>query len=264
MAANRGTADFITSSPATAGFTAERSLEFVRFNLSQRIEHLLMIISFTTLMVTGIPQKFHEAAWAGNAMALMGGIENVRTIHHFAAVLFVLEGIYHVLYLAYAVIVKRVRWTMMPVPKDVRDVIHMLLYFVGRTKTQPKFDRYDFRQKFEYFGVVWGGVVMIVTGFVMWFPVQATRFIPGEFVPAAKAAHGGEALLALLVIVIWHFYGAHFNEHTMPFDKSIFTGKISAKRMLEEHPLEYEHLTGRKAEDLLAEIEGERGHGRVG
>jgi hypothetical protein len=101
---------------------------------------------------------------------------------------------------------------------------------------------------------------MIITGFVMWFPVQSTQFMPGELIPAAKAAHGGEAVLALLVIVTWHFYGAHFSQHTMPFDKSIFTGKVSAKRMAEEHPVELERMTGRSADEILEELEEERSH----
>lgn len=221
--------------------------EFVRFSLGQRLEHLLLMISFTTLMVTGIPQKYHEAGWADWAIGVMGGIEAVRDIHHFAAAVFILEGVYHVAVVAYGLLAKRARPSMLPSPKDVRDAIHMVLYFVGVTKSLPRFDRFDFRQKFEYWGVIWGGVVMILTGIVMWFPVQATALIPGEFIPAAKAAHGGEALLALLVIVTWHFYGAHFSEHAIPFDKSIFTGKISARRMAEEHPLEFERLTGKPA-----------------
>lgn len=246
----------ITYRVAESASHAASPTEFVRFNLSQRAEHLLMIISFTTLMVTGVPQKFHESAWAISMMGLMGGIEMVRSIHHITAVVFVLEGVYHVLYLGYALFVRRVRASMLPVPKDVRDVIHIMLYFVGLTKTQPKYDRYDFRQKFEYWGVVWGSAVMIITGVVMWFPVQSTQVIPGELIPAAKAAHGGEALLALLVIVIWHFYGAHLNEHVIPFDKSIFTGIVSQERMAAEHPMEYERVTGKSADDVLHQDHG--------
>ncbi len=224
---------------------ANATREFVRFSLGQRVEHLLLMLSFTTLTVTGVPQKFHEAVWADWAIAVMGGIEAVRQIHHLAAAIFILEGLYHAAYVFRSVVLRRRRAAMLPGLRDVRDVIHTLLYYVGFTRSQPRFDRFDFRQKFEYWGLIWGGVVMVLTGLVMWFPVQATRFIPGELVPAAKAAHGGEALLALLTIVCWHFYWAHLNHHSMPFDMTIFTGKISERRMLEEHPLEYERLTGK-------------------
>ncbi len=232
---------------------AEAAREFVRFSLSQRMEHLLLMLSFTTLTITGVPQKFHDAAWADWAIAVMGGIEAVRQIHHLAAAMFILEGLYHAAFVFRSVVQKRQRPAMLPGPKDVRDVIHTLLYYVGFTRTQPRYDRFDFRQKFEYWGLIWGGVVMILTGLVMWFPVQATRLIPGELIPAAKAAHGGEALLALLTIVCWHFYWAHLNQHSMPFDMTIFTGKISERRMIEEHPLEYERLTGKPASELERE-----------
>lgn len=215
---------------------------FERFSLSQRIEHLLMIVSFTSLMLTGIPQKFNEAGWAQWMLSALGGIEFVRQIHHFFAVLFILESVYHLLYVVYVAAIKRGRLHMLPELADVREALHSVLYLLGRMKTPPRHSRYDFRQKFEYWGVVWGSAVMVITGAIIWFPVAASRILPGEFIPAAKAAHGGEALLALFVIVVWHFYGAHFNQHAFPFDTSIFTGKISEKRMIEEHPREYEQI----------------------
>ncbi|MHB9090033.1 MAG: hypothetical protein ACYC7H_01315, partial [Chloroflexota bacterium] len=135
--------------------------EFVRFTLSQRIEHLLLIVSFTVLMLTGVPQKYHEADWAEASIGLLGGIEVVRSVHHLAAAMFVIEGVYHVFALTYGLVLKRARPSMLPSPRDVQHAIHMVLYFLGFTKTQPRFDRFDFRQKFEYWGVVWGGAVMI-------------------------------------------------------------------------------------------------------
>jgi formate dehydrogenase subunit gamma len=213
-----------------------------RFSLSQRVEHLLMIVSFTALMFTGIPQKFSEAPWALWSFNQFGGIDFFRSAHHFFAVLFILQGVYHLGYLAYSLVLKRQRASMMLGLSDAREAIHSILFLLGRMKTRPQHDRYDFRQKFEYWGVVWGSAVMIITGAIIWFPVLASRFMPGEFIPAAKAAHGGEAILALLVIVTWHFYHAHLNEHVWPFDMSIFTGKISEHRMIEEHPREYERL----------------------
>jgi mono/diheme cytochrome c family protein len=94
--------------------------------------------------------------------------------------------------------------------------------------------RYTFEEKMEYWAFVWGTAVMVVTGFMMWNPISATKFLPGEFVPAAKAAHGGEAVLAVLAIIIWHMYGVHIKR----FNKSMFTGQMEEEVMLEEHPLE--------------------------
>ncbi len=133
---------------------------------------------------------------------------------------------------------------MVPKARDFRDALDMLKYSLGVRAEHPRFDRYDYRQKFEYWGLVLGNFIMIVTGSILWFPVLATRILPGELVPAAKEAHGGEALLALLVITIWHLYSVHLSPVQFPGDTSIFTGKISRHRMIEEHPLEYARIMG--------------------
>ncbi|MCL4466988.1 MAG: cytochrome C [Chloroflexi bacterium] len=230
---------------------------FIRFTLNQRLEHALLILSFTMLSLTGIPQKFHTAPWADWLIGAMSGIEMVRQIHHFFAAVFVLESVYHVGYVAYVLFVRKGAASMLPGLNDVREALHLVFHYAGLVKSKPRHDRFDFRQKFEYWGIIWGGAMMIITGIVIWFPVQVTQLIPGQLVPAAKAAHGGEALLAVLTIIIWHMYGAHFSAHALPFDKTIFTGRISAERMLEEHPREFERLVGQAADEEYVPVESE-------
>ena len=213
--------------------------EFVRFNLSQRIEHILMMVSFTILVVTGLPQKFYGDGWAQAMMMTLGGIEIVRLVHRACAALFVLEGIYHIGYIGSLVASGDFSPSMIPGVRDVRDAINTLKYCIGTSSVMPKFGRFDYRQKFEYWGVVMGWLIMVSTGLIMIFPAQATQLLPGAFIPAAKEMHGGEALLVLLIVVTWHLYGAHLNPQRFPGDTSIFTGKISRERMLQEHPLEY-------------------------
>jgi hypothetical protein len=109
---------------------------------------------------------------------------------------------------------------------------------MGWRKERPQQGRYTFEEKFEYFAIIWGTLVMIVTGFVLWNPIAATAVLPGEFVPAAKAIHSGEALLAVLAIIVWHSYHVHIRH----FNKSMFTGRISEHEMAEEHALELAEL----------------------
>jgi hypothetical protein len=90
----------------------------------------------------------------------------------------------------------------------------------------------------EYLAVVWGTIIMAITGFMMWNPIATTRFFPGQIIPAAKAAHGGEAILAVLAIILWHFYHVHLRH----FNRSMFTGYLTREEMEDEHPVELDHL----------------------
>lgn len=212
--------------------------EYLRFSVAQRIEHWVQMLAFTALAFTGIPQKFVGNAWAETLIRLLGGIETVRTIHHIAAVVMALACLYHVVVVAYKIFVLRVRWTMFPRLDDLLDAIDTIRYNLGLTKERIKLDRYSFIEKAEYWAFVWGAILMGVTGFMMWNPIHTARFLPGEIIPAAKAAHGGEALLAVLAIAVWHFYHVHIKS----FSKAMFTGKLTHEQMEEEHALELERI----------------------
>jgi len=212
--------------------TAPRT--YVRFALAQRIEHVIMLLSFATLGLTGLPQKYAAHPSAVAFISFLGGIENLRAIHHSAATVMMLGTIFHIIVAGYKIFVERRRMTMLPVLQDARDALIALLYNVGLKKSRPQMGRFTFEEKAEYWAFVWGTVVMGFTGFLMWNPVTAARFLPGEFIPAAKAAHGGEALLAVLAIIVWHMYGVHIKH----FNKAMWTGRLTEDEMLHEHPLE--------------------------
>lgn len=208
--------------------------EYLRFTLPQRLEHWILFVSFTGLVITGIPQKFAGADWAELAIRVMGGIEIVRILHHTSAVVMALTSLYHVIVLAYKVLVLRVRWTMFPRLDDALDGLDAIRFNLGLTKDHPKFDRYNFTEKAEYWAMVWGTLIMGATGFIMWNPINFARFFPGDLIPAAKAAHGAEAVLAALAIIVWHFY----NVHIKTLSKAMFNGKMTEHQMVEEHALE--------------------------
>ena len=218
--------------------------EYLRFTVPQRLEHWVLVLSFTLLAVTGIPQKFAGYDWAESMIGMMGGIEIIRTIHHVSAVVLILVSIYHIIAVAYKIFVLRVRWTMFPRLDDVFDGLDAIRYNLGLTKDQPKLGRYNFAEKAEYWALIWGIIVMAITGFAMWNPITFTRFFPGDLIPAAKAAHGAEALLAVLAVIIWHFYSVHIKE----FSRAMFSGKVNQHQMAEDHALELAQIEQGKAD----------------
>ncbi len=205
-----------------------------RFPLARRIEHLIMMLSFGTLGLTGLPQKYPLADFSVWLVDLLGGIENLRAIHHVSATVMMLGTAWHILVAGYKVFVLRERMSMLPSLQDVKDGIQALLHNIGLKKNFPQMGRFTFEEKLEYWAFVWGAIVMGLTGFLMWNPIASAKILPGEWIPAAKAAHGGEAILAVLAIIIWHFYGVHLKL----FNKAMWTGEMSEEEMLHEHPLE--------------------------
>ncbi len=232
----------------------------VRFSVKQRVEHLAIMILFTLLAITGFPQRWPEAGWSVWTAGLFGGSEALRAVHRYSGILFSLLTVIHLGSATWLVATKRARPSLVPTRQDFEDSVQTLRYYLGITDRHARFDRFDYRQKFEYWGLVLGGMLMIVTGFMLYFPIETTRFVPGEFIPVAKAAHGNEGLLAFLVVITWHIFNAHFSPEAFPFDKSIFTGRISIEKMKHEHPLEWERLHGGKTEAEPAEkLEGSAG-----
>jgi len=217
---------------------SETKKSFLRFSLAQRLEHIILILSFTTLALTGLPQKFPLSPISQAVVSALGGIETIRVIHRIAATVFLIEAIYHLVVAGYKLYVRRGEASMLPSIKDGRDAVDSVKYNLGLRETPPKMPRFNFTEKAEYWAMLWGFVVMAVTGYMLWNPIATTNLLPGEFIPAAKVAHGGEAILAVLAIILWHFWHVHLRM----FNKSMFTGRISRHAMENEHGLELERI----------------------
>ncbi len=226
--------------------SAEPAAGFVtRFSRWAILQHALMIVLFVVLLVTGLPQKwpyFDASRWL---IFHLGGILAVRWLHRAAGLVMAVFTLVHVAVAGGGLLLRRFQPTMLLTRKDFSDAVANLRFYLGRAEKPPRFGRYDYRQKFEYWGLIFGGAVMVVSGLLLYFPILASRFLPAELIPAAKVLHSNEALLAFLIVLIWHMYGAHLSPEVFPMDRSIFTGQISVERMRHEHPLELEEIERR-------------------
>jgi cytochrome b subunit of formate dehydrogenase len=215
---------------------------FIRFSPWQRAEHAIVMVLFVVLSVTGLPQRYFESGWAAALLAGVGGVDAARWLHRAAGLAFTALLVVHLTALLIGLLRGTMSLSMVPHKSDVTDALTTLRYYVGRSDQQARFDRFDYKQKFEYWGMLMGSFVVVGTGLVLLFPTVVTAWLPGGTIPVAVVAHSNEGLLAFLTIITWHIFNACLTPDVFPMDTSIFTGRISAERMRHEHPLEYERL----------------------
>ena len=224
----------------------ETSEYVVRFSFWARFQHAAIILLFGLLLLTGMPQKWPYAEASRWVIEHLGGIFVTRWLHRAAGVAFSALLVAHLAIAIAGVLSRRTQPSMLLSRKDFRDAIDNLRYYVGYAETPPPFGRFDYRQKFEYWGLIFGALIMAVSGFILYFPILLSRVLPAELIPAAKVMHSAEAMLAFLIVLIWHMAGAHLTPESFPMDTSIFTGKIRKDKLRREHPLEYDDLFGKR------------------
>jgi cytochrome b subunit of formate dehydrogenase len=219
---------------------------YPRFSLNIRTQHVILMISVLILIITGLPIKFHESAWAAFFFPVVGGIEVVRLWHRIGAAGLMGIAAYHCLFL----ILTKEGWKtlkdLLPRVKDFKDVWMMVNFFLGRSKRKPRLGKFTYVEKFDYWAVYWGVVIMVGSGLILWFFEPTLKIFPKFVVDIANEAHSDEAFLATLAIVIWHFYNAHLNPDKFPMNPSWLTGKMSEEDMKEEHYLEWERMEKEK------------------
>jgi len=228
-----------------------------RFTPLQRTLHALVMVSFFGLVITGLPLHFAYAPWARTLVRALGGLQAAGFLHRVCAIITFGYFALHVGSLTYSMVRggdwKRFFWgpdSMVPQPKDMRDIIQMFKWFLGRGP-RPRFDRYSYMEKFDYLAVFWGVAIIGFSGLLLWFPEFVARFLPGWVFNVATIIHGDEALLAMSFIFTIHFFNVHLRPEKFPIDLVIFTGRATADYMKEEHPLEYERRRDAGAIDGL-------------
>ncbi len=215
-----------------------------RFSAYRIAEHWCVVALFLVLVVTGLSQKFYYLEVSQWTILFLGGIDATRVVHRISGVLFSLMVLEHLLLVAFGVMFLRTQPHMAITKKDFLDVMHNIRYYTGLESRPSACGRYDYKEKFVYWLVATGGIIMVMTGFALWFPAQAVRLLPGQFIPAAKVMHSNEGMLIFLLLAVWHIYDSIFSPDVFPLDTSMFSGYISRERMLREHPLELAELEG--------------------
>jgi formate dehydrogenase subunit gamma len=213
-----------------------------RFDLHQRIQHGLMASSFITLVLTGWPLSASGIGASEGLVAFLGGIETCGLIHRVAAVGMVISAIYHAGWMARLAWRGRLRLTMLPHPKDLRDLVGNLAWFVGARPRRPRFGRYSYFEKFDYWAVFWGVAIMVGSGLLRWFPDLTVSVLPAWTYEIALHAHTDEALLAALAIFMWHFYNVHLRPAVFPMSPVFITGRVTLAELESEHGEEYDDL----------------------
>lgn len=224
-----------------------------RMTFGEVWQHTFLMITFMTLVVTGFALRFSDSWWAVLLFGHEGGFPLRGVIHRTAAVMFVLTVIWHIVYLTRARGRKFVR-DIFPVKRDFSDFVDMNLHNLGVKKEHPKFGRFSYVEKAEYWALVWGSVVMIFSGFFLWFDNFAVRWFPKGFLDVVLVIHYYEAWLATLAILIWHFYSTIFSPKVYPMNPAWVNGKMPVQLFEDEHPndpdfLKYKGETGTAKKD---------------
>jgi cytochrome b subunit of formate dehydrogenase len=218
-----------------------------RYSIHIVIQHFLIFITFIVLASTGLPLHFSDLWWASYVMSLYGGPDNAKIIHRLAAAAMVFASVYHlgtiIAGTMHRVIKKKfdIKRTQFPLVKDIHDLVHDIKYFLGKEQYRPKMEKFMYKQKIHYLAILWGSFVLITAGSTLLAPTTMAKIWPNPafFQDLARLMHADEAIMALTVIVFWHWSNVHLVPGRFPLQWTFITGKITREHQIEEHFLEY-------------------------
>jgi cytochrome b subunit of formate dehydrogenase len=216
---------------------------YLRMTLNERIQHAVLAISFLLLVITGFMLSYPNAWWVSHIRDLSSHAFDYRSlIHRISAVVMVAVSLYHIYYVLFIPRGKELMKDLLPRYKDIRDAIDVAKFNLGISKVKPKLDRFSYVEKAEYWALVWGTIVMTVTGVIMWFDNTFMGLFTKLGWDIARTIHYYEAWLAFLAILVWHFYFVIFNPDVYPMSLAWWKGTLTEEEMAEEHPLELERI----------------------
>jgi len=227
---------------------------YLRMSLSERVQHGVLLVSFTTLVITGFALKFPDAWWVAPVRGISPVMFELRSIlHRVAGVVMVLGSLYHLYYVSFVPRGKQLLRDMLPDRSDFTDIIGVFKYNLSLAGQRPPFGRFSYAEKAEYWALIWGTFVMAATGCILWFDNTFIGLLTKLGWDIARTIHYYEAWLATLAIIVWHFYFVIFNPETYPLNLAFWKGTLTEEEMKEEHPLELKKL--QQEEKAEAEVE---------
>jgi cytochrome b subunit of formate dehydrogenase len=228
----------------------------LRFGPVERTLHACLFTSFLGLALTGLPLLFSEAPWARTLSGLFGGYGVTGNLHRFFGWTMIVTFVVHVARLVYRLYGRkelRILWgpdSLVPQPRDIAQLAQHFRWFVG-LGPRPRFDRYTYWEKFDYWAVFWGMAVIGSSGLMLAYPGFFSLFLPGWLFNLALVVHGEEALLAMVFIFTVHFFNGNLRPEKFPMDTVMFTGRESLEELKHERPAYFERL---EAEGRLAAV----------
>jgi cytochrome b subunit of formate dehydrogenase len=233
--------------PAPAVVPAPLPAHVRRFDARTRWLHVVIMTTFLGLSASGLPLLFSDAGWAQLLASLFGGFHGAGLVHRAFGATLLLAIVFHVADVFWRAFVrgeKGLFWgpdSMVPQPKDFTDFFGMMKWFAG-LGPRPKFEHFTYWEKFDYWAVLWGTAIMGAAGLILWFPVAASRILPGWMFNIALFVHGAEASLAIGFIFVVHFFNGHLRPEKFPMDLVIFTGTVETGELRHERAAEYDRL----------------------
>ncbi len=218
-----------------------------RYSIHIVIQHILILVTFIILASTGLPLYFSDLWWSPYVMSLFGGPDSARIIHRIAAGAMIFSSLYHLVTIIAGTISKILKKqfdfkrTQIPRLKDLKDIVHDIKYFFGYDQYRPKMEKFMYKQKLHYLFILWGAFVMITSGLTLLFPETMAKVWPNPqfFQDLARLMHADEAIMAMTVVVFWHWSNVHLVPGRFPLQWTFLTGKITREHQIEEHFLEY-------------------------